>query len=91
MKWLLLVLSFALVFTAGEGLKCYKCLETIDSNTCNLKVEECQDSGDVCVTTMHVTFGGPVQSCLPRIQCTYLEDSGFDVVHCCKTDLCNKV
>ncbi|XP_077461881.1 CD59 glycoprotein-like [Stigmatopora argus] len=84
MKCLYLVLSLALLVTAGDALKCYRCFFRSCTN------EQTCDEGEMCGAKK--LFGGfLVQRCVRESMCPLLFRNRFANGKCCNTDLCNTI
>ncbi|XP_052427927.1 lymphocyte antigen 6C2-like [Carassius gibelio] len=91
------VFLLSVLFTAGQSLSCYKCVDPIVS-CADPKVETCP-SGFKCMTgTPELGFGSmkvttKVKGCLPEAECKHgtiqTEDGITGTLQCCNTDLCN--
>ncbi|KAG7220882.1 hypothetical protein INR49_017732 [Caranx melampygus] len=55
MKLLVLALTVALLFTAGEALTCHRCIPKRAGGDCELSVETCKPGKDACATASFLT------------------------------------
>ncbi|CAJ1072600.1 hypothetical protein EPR50_G00127670 [Xyrichtys novacula] len=90
MKLLVLALSAALLFTAGEALDCHRCVPRRAGQSCELTVETCPPEKDACAATKFLSEPyGQYQKCMRMEDCDMLKMNSFISINCCTEDLCN--
>ncbi|XP_072219421.1 uncharacterized protein ly97.3 isoform X2 [Leuresthes tenuis] len=90
MKLLVLVLTVALLFTAGEALNCHRCVPKRAGNDCHLSVEMCKPGKDACIAArfLRAPFGH-FQRCIALSDCEILKMNAYIDIKCCTEDQCN--
>ncbi|XP_042352968.1 uncharacterized protein ly97.3, partial [Plectropomus leopardus] len=90
MKLLVLVLTIALLFTAGEALNCHRCVSKTAGGTCEHTVETCKPGKEACAA---VKFLRPpnaqFQKCMALEDCEVLKMNAYLDVKCCTNGMCN--
>ncbi|XP_047444544.1 CD59 glycoprotein [Mugil cephalus] len=90
MKLLVLALSVALLFAAGESLDCHYCLPKTAGGTCEPTVETCKPGKDGCAAArfLRAPFGH-YQKCMALSDCQMLKMNAYININCCSEDMCN--
>ncbi|XP_053739733.1 CD59 glycoprotein-like [Synchiropus splendidus] len=90
MKLLVLSVTVAMLFAAGDGLRCYHCSPPPDGRNCEVKVETCPPGKDACTAVTFLTEPYiSYQECVAMSDCRMWQmNSHFDM-KCCAEDLCN--
>ncbi|KAG7523718.1 hypothetical protein JOB18_002249 [Solea senegalensis] len=90
MKFVVLALSIALLFTAGGALDCHRCVPKTAGGHCDLSVETCKPEKDGCAAAKF-TRGplGQYQKCMALSDCEMLKTNAFIDIKCCSDDMCN--
>ncbi|XP_065810376.1 uncharacterized protein ly97.3 [Labrus bergylta] len=90
MKLLVLALSVALLFTAGEALDCHRCVSKKAGGSCELSVETCPPEKDACGAAKFLSEPfAQFQKCMRLTDCEMLKMNSFINIHCCTEDMCN--
>ncbi|XP_068594339.1 lymphocyte antigen 6H [Cebidichthys violaceus] len=90
MKLLILALTAALLFTAGEALNCHRCVSKKAGGTCELTVETCNPEKDACAAVRFLRAPhGQKQKCMALSDCEMLKMNAYIDVNCCTEDMCN--
>ncbi|XP_068427669.1 uncharacterized protein ly97.3 [Clinocottus analis] len=90
MKLLVLALTVALLFTAGEALNCHRCVSKKAGGTCELSVETCRPGKDACAAASFLTEPyGQYQKCMAQLDCEMLKVNSYINIKCCTDDMCN--
>ncbi|TKS79529.1 hypothetical protein D9C73_014241 [Collichthys lucidus] len=90
MKLLVLALSVALLFTAGETLRCHRCVSQKAGGECELTEETCKPEKNGCAAAkfLRAPFG-QYQKCMALSDCQMLKMNNYVDIKCCSDDLCN--
>uniref|UniRef100_A0A672IIM2 Uncharacterized protein n=1 Tax=Salarias fasciatus TaxID=181472 RepID=A0A672IIM2_SALFA len=91
MKLLVLALTVALLFTAGEALTCHRCIpKAASERDCELSVETCPEGKNGCasVSFKKAPFGH-FQKCMALNDCELLKTNAYIKADCCAEDMCN--
>ncbi|XP_070701795.1 uncharacterized protein ly97.3 [Pempheris klunzingeri] len=90
MKFLVLVLTIALLFTAGEALNCHRCVSKKAGGTCELTVETCKPEKEGCAAARFLRAPhGQYQKCMAPADCEMLKMNSYIDITCCGDDMCN--
>ncbi|XP_041659876.1 CD59B glycoprotein-like [Cheilinus undulatus] len=90
MKLLILALSMALLFTAGEALDCHRCVSKKAGGECELTVETCLPEKDACAAAKFLRQPyAQYQKCMRMTDCEMLNMNSFINISCCTEDMCN--
>uniref|UniRef100_A0A3B4U1U4 CD59 glycoprotein-like n=2 Tax=Seriola dumerili TaxID=41447 RepID=A0A3B4U1U4_SERDU len=90
MKLLVLALTIALLFTAGEALNCHRCVSKKAGGTCELSVETCKPGKDGCAAARFLREPyGQYQKCMALSDCRMLKMNAYINIKCCSDDMCN--
>ncbi|XP_074545571.1 uncharacterized protein ly97.3 [Halichoeres trimaculatus] len=90
MKLLVLALSVALLFTAGNALDCHRCVPKRAGEACELSVETCSPEKGACAATKFRREPyGQYQKCMRLEDCEMLKTNSFININCCTEDMCN--
>ncbi|XP_051260430.1 CD59 glycoprotein [Dicentrarchus labrax] len=90
MKLLVLALTVALLFTAGEALNCHRCVSKQAGGSCELTVETCKPEKDGCAAAKFLRAPhGQYQKCMALSDCEMLKMNAFINMKCCSDDMCN--
>uniref|UniRef100_A0A8D3AQA7 UPAR/Ly6 domain-containing protein n=2 Tax=Scophthalmus maximus TaxID=52904 RepID=A0A8D3AQA7_SCOMX len=90
MKLLVLALTVALLFTAGEALDCHRCVPKKAGGTCETTVETCRPEKDGCAAARFLRAPhGHYQKCMALSDCETLKMNAFINMKCCGDDMCN--
>ncbi|XP_041659875.1 CD59 glycoprotein-like [Cheilinus undulatus] len=90
MKLLILALSVALLFTAGEALNCLRCDPKNPWEACEQTVETCPPGKDACAAVVFISEPNiQYQECMKMTDCEMLKSNTFMDINCCTTDMCN--
>ncbi|XP_061695447.1 CD59B glycoprotein [Syngnathoides biaculeatus] len=90
MKLLLLALSVALLFAAGEALNCHRCVSRVAGEDCELTTETCRPDKNGCAVAKFLRPPyGSYQKCMAVEDCMLLMDNSFMHIKCCDHDMCN--
>ncbi|XP_026169951.1 CD59B glycoprotein [Mastacembelus armatus] len=90
MKLLALALTIALLFTAGEALRCHRCIPKQAGETCELTVETCKPHRNGCAAAKFTRAPfGQYQKCMAPSDCEMLKLNAYINIKCCGEDMCN--
>ncbi|XP_021176579.2 CD59 glycoprotein [Fundulus heteroclitus] len=90
MKLLVLALTLALLFIAGETLDCRRCVPQRAGGTCQNTVETCAPNKNACIAAKFTREPfGRFQRCIALSDCKLLEMNAYIKVKCCTEDMCN--
>nr|XP_046265242.1 uncharacterized protein ly97.3 [Scatophagus argus] len=90
MKVLVLAVSVALLFTAGEALDCHRCVSRTAGAGCELTVETCKPGKDGCAAARFLRPPhGQFQKCMAMSDCQMLKMNAYINMKCCSDDMCN--
>ncbi|XP_023138775.3 uncharacterized protein ly97.3 [Amphiprion ocellaris] len=90
MKLLVLALTVALLFTAGEALNCHRCVPKKAGGDCELVVETCKPGKDGCAAANFLRKPyGHYQKCMALEDCEILKMNAYIDIKCCSEDMCN--
>ncbi|KAM9789434.1 CD59 glycoprotein [Neosynchiropus ocellatus] len=90
MKLLVLTVTVALLFAAGEALTCYRCIPKQAGLPCELSEETCKPGKDACASAKFLSSPfGQYQKCMAMSDCNMLRMNSFIDMKCCAEDLCN--
>ncbi|XP_013862953.1 CD59 glycoprotein isoform X2 [Austrofundulus limnaeus] len=90
MKLLILALTVALLFTAGEALTCHRCVPRRAGENCELSVETCKPGKDACGAASFLREPyGHYQKCMALSDCKLLKMNAYINMKCCVEDMCN--
>ncbi|XP_069548580.1 CD59B glycoprotein [Brachyistius frenatus] len=87
---LVLALTVALLFAAGEALDCHRCVPKRAGESCELSVETCKPGKDGCGAAKFLRPPyGQYQKCMALSDCEMLKMNSFIDINCCSEDMCN--
>ncbi|XP_056276236.1 CD59 glycoprotein [Pseudoliparis swirei] len=90
MKFLVLALTVALLFAAGDALDCHRCVSRKAGGACELIVETCKPEKDACAAARFLTAPyGQYQKCMALSDCEMLKIHAYINIKCCTEDMCN--
>ncbi|KAF3857988.1 hypothetical protein F7725_011189 [Dissostichus mawsoni] len=90
MKFLVLALTVALLFTAGQTLDCHHCFSKKAGGACDLSVETCKPGKDACAAASFLRPPhGQYQKCMALEDCEMLKMNSYIDINCCIEDMCN--
>uniref|UniRef100_A0A3B5A1C0 UPAR/Ly6 domain-containing protein n=1 Tax=Stegastes partitus TaxID=144197 RepID=A0A3B5A1C0_9TELE len=90
MKLLVLALTVALLFTAGEALSCHRCVPKKAGGDCELSMETCKPGKDGCAAATFLREPhGYYQKCMALEDCEMLKMNAYINIKCCNEDMCN--
>ncbi|XP_073347418.1 uncharacterized protein ly97.3 [Pagrus major] len=90
MKFLVLALAVALLFTAGNALECHRCVSKKAGGTCELTVETCSPEKDGCAAARFLRAPhGQYQKCMALDSCEMLKMNAYIDMKCCGDNMCN--
>ncbi|XP_028283690.1 CD59 glycoprotein [Parambassis ranga] len=90
MKLLVLALTIALLFTAGEALNCHRCVPRRAGEDCELTVETCKPKKNGCAAAAFLREPyGHYQKCMALSDCEMLKLNAYINIKCCNEDMCN--
>ncbi|XP_041848660.1 CD59B glycoprotein [Melanotaenia boesemani] len=90
MKLLILALTVAMLFTAGEALNCHRCVPRKAGGKCELSVETCNPEKDACAAASFLRQPyGHYQKCMALSDCQMLKMNAYIDIKCCTEDMCN--
>ncbi|XP_054452541.1 CD59 glycoprotein [Anoplopoma fimbria] len=90
MKLLVLALTVALLFTAGEALNCHRCVSKRAGESCELVEESCKPGKDACAAASFLRAPhGQYQKCMALSDCNMLQMNAYIDIKCCTEDMCN--
>ncbi|TWW73723.1 uncharacterized protein ly97.3 [Takifugu flavidus] len=90
MKFLVLALAVALLFSAGECLSCHRCISKVAGGPCELSVENCKPDKNGCaaVRFLREPFA-QFQKCMSLESCELLKLNAYINAKCCGDEMCN--
>ncbi|KAM8839685.1 CD59 glycoprotein isoform 1-T3 [Synchiropus picturatus] len=90
MKLLVLTVTVALLFAAGEALTCHRCIPRQAGHACVVTEQRCNPEKDACVSAkfLRPPFG-QFQKCMAMSDCNMLRMNAYIDIKCCAEDLCN--
>ncbi|XP_069013988.1 CD59B glycoprotein [Embiotoca jacksoni] len=87
---LVLALTVALLFAAGEALDCHRCVPKRAGESCELSVETCKPEKDGCAAAKFLRPPhGQYQKCMALSDCEMLKMNSYIDINCCSEDMCN--
>ncbi|KAK0155140.1 hypothetical protein N1851_002538 [Merluccius polli] len=90
MKFLVLSLALALVFTTGSSLNCHRCVSRHAGQSCDLIMESCKPGKDACAAAKFTRAPfGQYQKCMAMSDCEMLKRNSYIEMKCCDGDMCN--
>ncbi|XP_068197494.1 CD59 glycoprotein [Antennarius striatus] len=90
MKFFVLVLAVALLFTVGEALNCHRCVPKEAGGSCELSVETCKPEKDICAAVRFLRPpNGQYQKCMTMSDCEMMKTNAYIKLKCCSKDMCN--
>ncbi|XP_060940308.1 CD59 glycoprotein [Limanda limanda] len=90
MKLLVLALTVALLFTAGEALNCHQCVPRRAGESCETAVQTCKPGKDGCAAARFLRAPhGYYQKCMALSDCEMLKMNSYIDIKCCGDDMCN--
>uniref|UniRef100_H3BX97 CD59 glycoprotein-like n=1 Tax=Tetraodon nigroviridis TaxID=99883 RepID=H3BX97_TETNG len=90
MKFWVLALAAALLFSAGESLNCHRCVSKVPGGECELSVETCKPDKNGCAAARFLRSPfAQFQKCMSLESCNLLKLNAYINVKCCGDDMCN--